>query len=118
MGLFTDTVTIYHKDGESWTRSVVSGVQWSDKVEKKVETGKLSIARYATITFPLETLGHFDLSLTDDAIFYGVIDDVVSDTKGHRVSDLLKAHAKSGMVQSINDNSNRTHLQHIKVIVA
>ena len=52
-GLFTDTVTIYNKIYDSeWKRTVVKGVQWSDKTEKKNENGKISIARYASVTFP------------------------------------------------------------------
>ena len=35
MALFTDTVTIYNKISDSeWKRTVVKGVQWSDKTEK------------------------------------------------------------------------------------
>ena len=52
MALFTDTVTIYNKISDSeWKRTVVKGVQWSDKTEKKNENGKISIARYASVTF-------------------------------------------------------------------
>ena len=40
-GLFTDTVTIYNKIYDSeWKRTVVKGVQWSDKTEKKMKTEK------------------------------------------------------------------------------
>lgn len=56
MALFTDTVTIYNKISDSeWKRTVVKGVQWSDKTEKKNENGKISIARYASVTFPVGT---------------------------------------------------------------
>ena len=59
-GLFTDTVTIYNKISDSeWKRTVVKGVQWSDKTEKKNENGKISIARYASVTFPVLILATF-----------------------------------------------------------
>ncbi len=50
MALFTDTVTIYNKISDSeWKRTVVEGVQWSDKTEKQNDNGKISIARYAVV---------------------------------------------------------------------
>ena len=44
MALFTDTVTIYNKISDTeWKRTVVEGVQWSDKSEKINNNGKVSI---------------------------------------------------------------------------
>ena len=37
--------------------------------------------------------------------------------KGSRLSDLLAAHPKSGIIRSVNDNSNRDLLKNIKVVV-
>lgn len=57
-GLFTDTVTIYNKISDSeWKRTVVKGVQWSDKTEKKNENGKISIALYLEVD-RLSTVHH------------------------------------------------------------
>lgn len=43
MAVFTDTVTVYKKIRmDEWSRTVVSGVQWSDKSDKKNENGKIS----------------------------------------------------------------------------
>lgn len=49
---------------------------------------------------------------------YGSIEDVVEDVKGSRISDLMKKYPKSGLVKSVNDNSNRDMLPNIKVVVA
>lgn len=124
MAVFTDTVTIYHKqtvdEVDSWLRTVVHGVQWSDKTDKRAENGKISIAKYTQITFPHGTYDGItlDASNEEDAIFFGEITDVISDERGHRLSDLLKTYPRSGRIQSVNDNSNRDYLQNIKVVVA
>lgn len=121
MAVFTDTVTIYHKISESeWQKNVVDGVQWSDKTEKKNENGRISIARYASITFPEGTYDGLLLNpgSEGDCIVYGAVEDIVEDIKGRRVSDLLKKYPKSGMIQSVNDNSNRDFCKNIKVVVA
>ena len=121
MAVFTDTVTIYSQISESeWKRTVVEGVQWSDKTEKKNENGKISVARYASVTFPDGTYDGLMLNSSneEDCIVYGEINDVVEDVKGKRVSDLLKKYPKSGIIQAVNDNSNRDFCKNIKVVVA
>lgn len=124
MAVFTDTVTIYHKqtvnEVDSWLRTVVHGVQWSDKTDKRAENGKISIAKYTQITFPQGTYDGItlDASNEEDAIFFGEITDVISDERGHRLSDLLKTYPPSGRIQSVNDNTNRDYLPNIKVVVA
>ena len=124
--LFTDTVTIYKKTTtttngvttESWSRIVVNGVQWSDKFERLNNAGKMEIARYAIVTFPEGTYEGLDLApAEEDAIFYGTVTEEVTSVKGHRLSDLLEAHARSGRIKSVNDNANRTLLKNIKVVI-
>ena len=121
MAIFTDTVTVYKKisDGE-WTSAVIRGVQWSDKSDKKNENGKISIARYASVTFPDGTYENLSLYPfgEEDCILYGTISDVIEDVKGKRISDLLKKYPKSGRIQSVNDNTNRDFCKNIKVVVA
>lgn len=119
--MFTDTVTIYNKISDSeWKRTVVNGVQWSDKTEKKNENGKLSVVRYVQITFPKGTYEGLilDSSKSEDCIVYGAVNDDVTAEKGSRLSDLMKKYPKSGLIKSINDNSNRDLLKNIKVVVA
>ena len=121
MALFTDTVTIYNKISDSeWTRTIVEGVQWTDKTERQNNNGKISVARYASVTFPEGTYDGLtlDSSKEEDCIVFGEVDDIVVDVKGSRISDLMKKYPKSGLVKSVNDNSNRDMLPNIKVVVA
>lgn len=121
MAMFTDTITIYNKISDSeWSRTVVEGVQWADKTDKRNENGKISVVRYAQITFPEGTYDVLTLEpgREEDAIFFGEILEEVTTEKGSRLSDLLKRYPKSGIIQSVNDNSDRDFLKNIKVVVA
>ena len=124
MGLFNDTVTIFNKrmNGETavWDKTVVNGVQWSDHDEKNENAGRVSVGHYANITFPEGTYDGLILNAAneEDAIFYGVIDAVIEDIKGHRITDIMKQYPKSGRIKSVNDNSNRDFLKNIKVVIA
>ena len=124
MGLFNDTVTIFNKrmDGETsvWDKKVVNGVQWSDHDEKNENAGRVSVGHYANITFPEGTYDGLILNAAneEDAIFYGKIDAVIEDIKGHRITDIMKQYPKSGRIKSVNDNSNRDLLKNIKVVIA
>ena len=124
MGLFNDTVTIFNKrmDKETavWDKTIVSGVQWSDHDEKNENAGRVSVGHYANITFPEGTYDGLILNAAneEDAIFYGEIDAVIEDIKGHRITDIMKQYPKSGRIKSVNDNSNRDFLKNIKVVIA
>lgn len=121
--LFTDTVTIYSKttveDQETWVRTVVHGVQWSDKTSKANVDGKISVARYISVTFPEGTYEGLNLSAAneEDAIVYGEVTDEVTGARGNRISDLLEKYPKSGRIESVNDNSRRDFLKNIKVVL-
>ena len=118
---FNDSITIYNKiDEENWARTVVHGIQWADKYEKQNDSGKISIARFASLTFPAGTYEGLTLNPgnEEDAIIYGEVEDEVTSEKGHRISDLLQKYQRGGRIQSVNDNSNRSHLKNIKVVVA
>ena len=58
-----------------------------------------------------------DSSNEEDCIVYGAVDDVVEDVKDKRISDLLEKYPKSGLIKAVNDNSNRTMLPNIKVVL-
>ncbi len=120
MALFTDAVTIYNQVSDSeWKRTVVDGVQWSEKTDKQNSDGVLSIVQYASITFPKGTYEDLilDASRENDCIVYGVVEDIVTSEKGSRVSDLKEKYPKSGRIKSVNDNSNRRRLPNMKVVV-
>lgn len=118
--LFTDTITFYHKKNDQWERTVISGVQWSDKTSKTNVEGVISVARYAVVTFPEGTYEGLDLSAAneEDAILLGEITDTVTGERGHRISNLLEQHQKSGRIRDVNDNSTRDRLKNVKVILA
>lgn len=120
MAVFTDTVTIYNKISESeWKRTVVKGVQWSEKTDKKNVDGVLSVVRYVSITFPEGTYEGLTLNSysEEDCIVYGEIEDIIDGAKGQRISDLMKKYRRSGIIQAVNDNSNRDFLKNIKVVI-
>lgn len=70
----TDTVTIYKKSKteDTWSKTVVHGVQWSDHVDKTTTTGRVSRKPYASITFFIESdeYGLNDFG-EEDIIVYG-----------------------------------------------
>ena len=117
MALFTDTVTIYNKSTSSWIRTVVDGVQWSDKADRINNNGRVKVDPHATITFPEGTYEGLKLDARDDedAILYGVVSDMPN-TSSFKLSEVIKRN-KGGIIQSVNDNSNRDYLKNIKVTV-
>ena len=120
MALFTDTVTLFQKRSGTWHRTVVKGVQWSDRIEKTVQAGQMQAAKSTTITFPEATLSQIDLSsfTEEDAVFYGEITAIIDDSdKTKRISTLISNHPKSGIIRAVNDNSNRDFLKNIKVVI-
>ena len=121
MSLFIDTVTLFNKISDTeWKRTVVEGVQWSNKTERKIENGRLTVIRYASITFPEGTYDDLllDASRQEDCIICGKVTDIVTGEKGSRITDLMKKYPKSGLIKSVNDNSNRNMLKNIKVVVS
>lgn len=124
MGVFTDTVTVYQKQtaegAEAWKKTVVHGVQWSYRTDKINNNGRISVAVYASVTFPegtYENLGLLSFG-EEDAVVLGEIEDEVGGGNGYRLSELLKKYPKAGIIQSVNDNSNRDFLPNVKVVVS
>ena len=120
MGLFNDTVTIYQKqEDETYKATVLSGVQWSDVTDKSLATGKLTLSKSANITIPEDKISMVDLAryTEEDAIFFGEIQEEITEDKGSRLSDLLAKYPKSGIIRTVNDNSNRDRLKNIKVVI-
>lgn len=110
---------MYNKIGDTWKRIVVEGVQWSENTDRTNNNGQVSVAHSVTVTFPKPTFIGLvlDSSNEEDCIVFGEVTDVVADIKGCRISDLLKKYPKSGLIKSVNDNSNRAMLPNIKVVL-
>lgn len=120
MALFTDTVTVYNKISDTeWKRTVVDGVQWADKTDRIVTDKVVTYVSHVSVTFPEGTYADVVLSSAneEDIIVYGAVEDVVDGQRGSRASDLVKKYPKSGYIRSVNDNSNRSYLRNIKVVV-
>lgn len=120
MALNTDTITLYNRISDTeWERTVIEGVQWTDKVERTNTDGVLSIVKYASVTFFEGTYDGLVLNSAneEDCIVYGAVADVVDGNRGSRISDLLKKYPRSGRIKAVNDNSNRDFLKNIKVVI-
>lgn len=101
---------------DAWERTVISGVQWSDKNVKENDGGRIQVARYVNVTFPYPIYNGLELNPAneEDAIVYGICDEVVTTLKGHRISDLLQKY-NGGRIKSVNRNDNRRFLKNVKV---
>lgn len=117
MALFTDTVTVYNRISDTeWRRTIVEGVQWTDKIEKKNTDGVLTVVQYVSVTFPEGTYENLEINASD-AIILGEITDEVGENRGERIGDLLKKYPDSGTVRSVKNNSRRTYLKNVKVVL-
>ena len=115
--LGTDTVTIFKKQSNgSFIKRVVSGVQWSDKDDVTNANGRVNVAKYVSVTFFAGTFEGLGLTsfTEEDAIFYGIVNEELTDGK---ISALLRKYPRSGLIKSVNDNSNRSYLKSIKVVL-
>lgn len=115
--LGTDTITLFKRQPDgSFIKYVVANVQWSDKSTVTNTNGRVVVVKHSVVTFFEGTYEELDLPnfSEEDAVFLGIIDDMVTDG---RISTLLKNHPTSGVIESVNDNSNRRYLKNIKVVL-
>lgn len=142
--LFTDVMTVYnyHRDPdtekETWSRSVVRGVQWSHnkseitasgsvQTENKVEKVTVDFQRkygnkpylapqdYARL--PEEERGGYwtlDARLGKDIMVLGVSEREIE--QNYRISRLFEDFQYAVTVTAVSDNRNRPRLKHIKVV--
>ena len=119
MAMFEDTVTVFQKQPDgSYRKTIVDDCMWSDQITKTVESGKLVLAKTATVTFRPPFSVDFKTFCDEDAIFFGKVAESPKNEKGKRLSDVLRKYgSKAGIVRGVNDNSNRDMLPNIKVTV-
>lgn len=55
--MFPHTLTLYHKDGERWNRSVVKNVRWDDLRARVMRTNGVESADKAVVYIPMEVDG-------------------------------------------------------------
>lgn len=114
-----DTFSFERSEIGGYQVVIIDCVQWADKKSRVNNDGKVSIERYATVTFPKKVYEHINFEKLDEetSVFFGRMEEEIADIKGKRLSDLLQRYPKSGIVKMVNDNSNRTMLPHIKVVL-
>lgn len=143
--LFTDTMTVYNyfrdpeTERESWSRSVIKGVQWSHnkseittsgnvQAENKVEKITIDFQRsykenrkylpaQEYVKLPDEERGNYwtlDAKQGKDIIVLGVSRQEIS--RDYRISELFNDFQYAVTVTAVSDNRNRPRLKNIKVI--
>lgn len=137
----TITMYNYHKNSdktETWSRTVIRGVEYSYKSEKTVSSdGKLVFTPLLTVVIPIEadTDGkeYIDsvnfLKLLDkdvdkyftfnpvgnkDMIVAGECEKEI--TSDYKITDLKKDFQKCGTISSFSDNTDGELLKHYKVV--
>lgn len=107
--LFADTVTVYRKNGDQYTRRVLNGVQWRQKIERLNDNGKLSLVTVTSVTIPGEGTAPVK---PGDVLVLG---------EGPELTDVLTiARLKTEnetycTVKGVADNTRRPRLKHWKV---
>lgn len=107
--LFSDTVTVYHREGEHFVRHVMRGVQWRQKVERINDNGKLSLATVTSVTVPAELEMVMRMG---DVLVLGEADEF---TQEYTIAQLKKDCPTYCTIKSIADNTRRARLKHWKV---
>lgn len=122
--LFTDTITLFNRIGETWHKTVLKNVQWIEKQEKSSDdNGIFSIVNYVEITVPYRdgyvqnndykgsgfTFGVENL----DFVVYGDIPEELTDSKS--LSE-LKVKYQVYTVHGFSNNTLRPYLKHWRVI--
>lgn len=122
--IFTDTVTIYNHLNDKWYRTVLEGVQWSEKTEKTIDSnGVMHLTPSISVTVPYRTgyVDHreytgigFTFGLDNlDIIVLGACDKEITDS--YTITNLQKDF-RAATVKSLKDNTLRQFLKHWRVI--
>ena len=142
--LFTDVMTVYnyHRDleteKETWTRSVVRGVQWSHNKSEVTTSGSVQTenkVEKVTVDFQKkygnkpylppqeyaklldeerEGFWTLDAKLGKDIMVFGVSEQEIS--REYRISRLSEDFQYVATVTVVSDNRNRPRLKNIKVV--
>lgn len=107
--LFSDTVTVYRRDGDRYVRRVLNGVQWRQKTERLNDGGKLAIATATSVTIPQE----IDADIVPgDVMVLGTGPDITAE---YSIARLRADHTTYCTVKTVADNTLRPRLKHRKV---
>ena len=97
--LFADTVTVYSKNGDQYTRHVLKGVQWRQKTERLNDNGKLSLVTVKP----------------GDVLILGEGPEL---TESYTIARLKAENDTYCTVKGVADNTRRPQLKHWKVTAA
>ena len=122
--IFTDTVTIYNHFNNKWFRTVLEGVQWSEKTEKTIDSdGVMHLTPSISVTVPYRagyvdrkeyTGTGFTFGLDNlDIIVLGACDKEITDS--YTITN-LQQDFRAATVKSVKDNTLRQFLKHWRVI--
>lgn len=113
MSLFTDTVTIYHRTGDTWARAtVLTGVQLRQRIERVTESGKSTFQTVTSLTIPAG-MKHGITADGSTALVLGKAPEVTDDMPIKRIRAENQSFC---IVNAITDNTHRDRLPHWKVI--
>lgn len=110
--LFADTVTVYRKNGDQYTRHVLKGVQWRQKIERLNDNGKIAIATVTSVTIP----DGVEMAVKPgDVLVLGVGPEL---TDEYTIARLRADNTTYCTVKAVADNTRRPRLKHWKVTAA
>lgn len=121
--VFTDTVTLYNHYNDSWYRTILEDVQWTEKTERTVDSdGVMHLTPSVTVTVPYRA-GYvepgaykgegFTFGLDNlDIVVLGECDKVISDT--YTITD-LQEEFRAATISAVSNNTQRKLLKHWRV---
>lgn len=116
--LFGDTITLYHKSADSYTRHVIYGVQWRQKVERfmyqRGQSGVFDIKTVTTVTIPAGVAGAEKISPAEGDVM--VLGKGPQLTASYTIANLKADFPSYCTVRAVSDNTQRPRLKHWKVI--
>lgn len=115
--LFGDVVTLYHKENDQYSRYVIDGVQWRQKIERfacqRGQAGVFDLKTVTTVTIPVITLNPFKITPREGDVLVLGVGPKLSDS--YTIATLKSDFASYCTVRSIADNTVRPRLKHWKV---
>lgn len=116
--LFGDTVTLYRKirqdSRDSYTRHLLVGVQFRQKIDRELNGGIASLRTVTSITIPQNIgAGLMPGPMQGDVIVLGTGPEITAE---YPITTLRREHPTYCTVQAVSDNTLRPHLRHWKVV--
>lgn len=121
--VFTDTVTVYNHYDDRWYRTVLKGVQWTEKTERTVDSGGvMHLTPSVTVTVPYRA-GYVEPgAYKGEGFTFGLdnLDIVVLDECDKAISDSytitdLQEECRAVTISAVRDNTQRKLLKHWRV---